>query len=71
MSSNYSVIIDKRELHEDYNRHIFRSILSGPNLTFNHFIEISKDYWDIGTDVSSGERIYNASDNYNNILATK
>ena len=30
MSSNYSMIIDKRELHEDYVRHIFRAILSGP-----------------------------------------
>ena len=71
MYSNYSIILDKGESHEYFVCHIFRAILSGPNLTFNHFIEISKDYWDIGTDVSSGERIYNASDNYNNILATK
>ena len=27
MSSNYSNIIDKRERHEDYVRHIFRDLL--------------------------------------------
>ena len=31
MSSNYSIIIDKGERHEDYVRHIFRDPLSGPN----------------------------------------
>ena len=30
MSSYYSIIIDKGEHHDDYFRHIFRSLLSGP-----------------------------------------
>ena len=38
MSSNYSIIIDKGEHHEDYVRRILRYILAGPNSTFNCFI---------------------------------
>ena len=30
MDSNYSIIIDKGEQHEDYVHHIFRAPLSGP-----------------------------------------
>ena len=43
MSSNYSIIINKVELHEDYVSHIFRDLLSGPNSTFNCFIKMTKD----------------------------
>ena len=35
ISSNYSIIIDKETFREDYVRHIFRDILSGPNSTVN------------------------------------
>ena len=45
MSSNYSIIIDKIERHEDYIRQIFRALLSGKNSTFDRFIEITKNYW--------------------------
>ena len=45
MSSNYSIIIDKREFHADYVRHIFRALLSVPNSTFNSFIERNKYDW--------------------------
>ena len=31
MYSNYSIIIDILERHEDYVRHIFRALLSGTN----------------------------------------
>ena len=50
MSSKYTIIIDKGECHEDYVWHIFRALLSGPNSTFNCFIEIKKDDWDTGLD---------------------
>ena len=46
MSSNYSIVIDKVEIHEDYVRHIFRALLSGPNSNFNRFIERTNYYWD-------------------------
>ena len=37
MSSNYSIIIEKAELHEYYSCHIFRSLLPGTKSTFNDF----------------------------------
>ena len=49
MSSNYSIVIDKVEHHEDYVRHIYRAILSGTNSTFNISIESYNDYRDTGT----------------------
>ena len=51
ISSNYSILIDKGELHEEYNRHVFRDILSGPNSTFNCFIENYKYDWNIVKEV--------------------
>ena len=45
MSSNYYIIIDEGERHEDYVRHIFRDIFSGPSSIFNSFIEKMKDDW--------------------------
>ena len=45
MSSNDSIRIDKGERHEDYDRHIFRALLSGTNSTFNIFIESTTDDW--------------------------
>ena len=39
ISSKWWIIIDKGELHEDFVRHIFRDILSGPNSHFNHFLK--------------------------------
>ena len=40
--SNYTIIIDQRELHEDSFSHLYRDILSGPNSTFNGFISIKQ-----------------------------
>ena len=54
MPSNYSIIIDKGECREDYVRHIFRDILSGPKSTFNCFIEITKEDWDTEREVTEG-----------------
>ena len=34
ISSNNSIILDNGELHEDYVRHVFRDLLSGPKLNF-------------------------------------
>ena len=45
MFSNYSIVIDKVERHEDCIGHIFRDILSGPNSTLNHSIESTKENW--------------------------
>ena len=55
MSSNYSIVFDRREHHEDYVCHIFRDLLSGPNSTFNSFIERTKDDWDTVTEAPEGE----------------
>ena len=71
MSSNYSNIIDKWELHKDYVHDIFRAIFSGPNSTFNRFIERTKDNWDTETEFPSEELIHNANENYNNMVAAK
>ena len=57
MSSNYSIIIDKRELLVYYVRHIVRDILLGPNSTFNCLIERSKDYWETMIEVLEGDLI--------------
>ena len=45
MSSNYSIGLDKGQRHEDYVRHIFRYLLSGPNSTFNFFIARTNYDW--------------------------
>ena len=71
MYPNYSIILDKGELYDDYVRHIYRALLSGPNSTFNCFIGSSKDDWDIGTEVLGGELIHNTTENYNNMVAAK
>ena len=71
MSSNYSIIIDKGERYEDYVRHIFRDIFSGPNSTFNRFIEMYKDDWDKVIEFIEVDLIRNDTKNYNNILAAK
>ena len=42
------MIIDRVERHKDYLLCIFRDILSGPNSTFNSFIEITNKYWETG-----------------------
>ena len=36
--SNFSIIIDKGELHKYFVRHIFRAIFEGPNSNFNSVI---------------------------------
>ena len=51
ISSYYSVVIDKGGCHENCFCHIFRYILSGPNSTFKHFINITKDECDTGIDI--------------------
>ena len=43
MSGNYNTINYKGVRHEKFVYHIFRALLSGPNSTFNHFIEHSRD----------------------------
>ena len=69
MSSNYSIIVYNVERHEDYVRKIFRDILSGPNSTFNSFIESNKDDWFTGTEILKGYLIQNATEKYNNMVA--
>ena len=71
MLSNYSSIIYKEERHEDYVRHNFRSLLSGPNSTLNRFIENTNDYWDTGIEVLARELIQNTTEKYNNLVAAK
>ena len=43
MYSNYTIFIDKGEIHEYYVCHLFRSLFSVSNPIFNCFIEITKD----------------------------
>ena len=40
MYSNYKIIIERVELHEDSVFHHLRGLFSGQNSTLNHFIEI-------------------------------
>ena len=47
--SNYSIIMDKGECHEDYVRQIFRAILLGKNVTLNRLIEMTNVDWDTKT----------------------
>ena len=54
MSSYYSIIINYAELHKDSFRHIFRSLLPGPNSTLNSFIENIKYNWDTGREFTAG-----------------
>ena len=46
VSTNKKIIIDKGERHEDCVCNLFRVILSGPNSTFNDFIEITNYDWE-------------------------
>ena len=71
MSSNYSTIIDIGEHHKDYVCHIFRDLLSGPNSTFNYFIERAKYHWETVTEVPSMELIHNSNEKYNNMVLAK
>ena len=71
MSSNYTIIIDKGERHEDYVSQLFRDILSGTNSTFNIFIERNKDDWDTGYEIIVSDLISNATENYNSMVSAK
>ena len=71
ISSNYSIIIDKGEHHKDYVWHILRDILSGKISTPNYFIEMTKDDWDTGTELTAGELINDATEKYNNTVSAK
>ena len=71
MSSNYTIIIDKGERHEDYVSQLFRDILSGKNSTFNIFIERNKDNWDTGYEILVSDLISNATKNYNAMVSAK
>ena len=71
MSGNYNTINYKGVRHEKFVYHIFRALLSGPNSTFNHFIEHSRDEWDIGTYIDSGDLIQNETKKYNNTASFK
>ena len=57
MYSNYSIVIDKGESHDDYVRHIFRDILTGPKSTLNCFIERTRDDRETGTELPPAELI--------------
>ena len=67
----YSIIIDKGEKHKYYVFHIFKSIFSGPNSTFDIIVGSAKGDEDTGSKVSSGELIQNATENQNNMVAAK
>ena len=69
--SNYTIIIDQRELHEDSFSHLYRDILSGPNSTLNGFISIKPYYRETVTEVPALELIHNATEKYNNMVAVK
>ena len=69
MSSNYSIIIDKWERHEDYVRHIFRDLFLGTNSTLNRFIERNKDDCYTGKEFLERYLIHNDTFKHNNILA--
>ena len=71
MSSDYSIIIDQVEIYEDYVRHIFRDLFSGPNSTFYGIIESNKYNSDTVTEVPAGELIQNATEKYNKMVAAK
>ena len=45
MYSNYTIIIYKGELHDNYVCHLFGYLFSGPNSAFDSFIDLEKDYW--------------------------
>ena len=71
MSTNYTIIIDKWERHEDNVRLLYRALLTGEKSTFNRFIEKSKDDWETETEVPAPELIQNATEKYNNMVAAK
>ena len=71
MSAKYSNILDKWEFCEDFFRHIFRSLLSGPKSTLNFFIESTKYDWDTGSEVLEGYIIQNYTEGYNNMVEAK
>ena len=51
--SDYTIIINKGGLNENYVCHIFIDLLEVPNSTFNRFIGISNYEWDTGIDIES------------------
>ena len=63
ISSNHIIIIDKGEHHEDYICHLFSSLLSWKNSTFNSVLEIIKDNWDTLLEVLASDLINNATEN--------
>ena len=71
MSGNYTTILQKGVTHEDYVRHLFRALLSGPNSSLNCYIERCKDDWDTGADVTPDSLIQVAKEKYNNMVAQK
>ena len=71
MTSNYTIIVENGERHEDYSWHIFKAIISGSNSIFNNFIWWSKSYRYKVIYIKARELIGNATDKYNNMLAAK
>ena len=71
MTFNYTIITDKVGRRDDYVCHTFRDILSGPDQTFYHFIEIIKYFWDTGSEIIASDLIDNATQKYNNVVAAK
>ena len=47
------------------------NLLSGIKSTFNNFIEITKYYWCIGSELLSSDLTRNATDKYSNMVAEK
>ena len=71
MYSNYTIIIYKGELHDNYVCHLFGYLFSGPNSAFDSFIDLEKDYWYTWTEVPAPEIIHNSTVKYNNMVAEK
>ena len=71
VSYNYTISIDKGGCYEGFVRHLFRDIFSGPNSTFNSFVEIKKDYCYTGSEVLASDLINNSTDKHNNTETAK
>ena len=57
--------------NEEYINKILRDLLSGPNSTFNFFIERIKFEWDKRTDIKAGYIVQNETKKYNIMVSDK
>ena len=70
ISSNYSIIIDKGELHKYYVGHIFRAILSRPNSNFGSFF-IEQGLLKHRIEFLAGNLIKDTTEQYNSMISLK